>query len=238
MNNMIEQQTEDVFSMSQDHIRPVRVMNEWIQRKALGKHLRVALLFQTPTTLKASKKQEKPLELLHIGNHVRYARYLRKLTPGEAGKQIGVGKSTLLDWELGVRKPEGRSLRAVLRFLGYDPYPPPQTTLGERLFALRRAMGWTHEEAGKAFGVSTKTWWTWEAGEHSPLPLHRKLLETFVESRFAGATKDWQGGTPPSGEISAPACFKVVRGRIVNSEGTIAAARIRWERERANKTKK
>lgn len=236
MNNMIEQQTEDAFSMSQDHIRPVRVMNEWIQRKALGKHLRVALLFQTPTTLKASKRAEMPLKLVHIGNHIRYARYLRKLTPGEAGKQIGVGIRTLLDWEKGVRTPEGKSLPAVLGFLGYDPYPPPQTTLGERLFALRRAWGWSHEEAANAFGVAAKTWWTWEVGEHSPLPLHRKLLETFVESSYAEATKDWQGVTPPSGEIIAPACFKVVKGRIVNTEGTITAARIRWARERGNMT--
>lgn len=200
----------------------------------MNQHVGVAELFQTPVVLKAPKRQEKPLELLHIGSHIRLARYLRKLIPQAAGERMGVKAGSVLQWERGESSPDFKTVPAVLRFLGYDPYPPPQTTLEERLFALRRAWGWTHEEAAKTFGVAAKTWWTWETGEHAPLPLYAKLLDAFLKERHAEAVKGW-ADTPPSGDTLAPACFKIVAGRVVNTEGTMTAARIRWERERARK---
>ena len=57
--------------------------------------------------------------------------------------------------------PPMRLMPHILSFLGYDPFPKPQT-LSERMRAVRRAMGWTIREAAHSLGVDETTWWTWE----------------------------------------------------------------------------
>lgn len=48
--------------------------------------------------------------------------------------------------------------------------------------------------------------------------------------RYNEAVKGWPG-SPPEGVV-APACFKVVLGMIVKTEGTLAAAKKRLSRFR------
>lgn len=52
---------------------------------------------------------------------------------------------------------------AIIRFLGYDPFPEP-TNRSERLLAKRRAMGWSIKEAARQRGVDEGTWRAWERG--------------------------------------------------------------------------
>src|SRR5690606_38527271 len=92
------------------------------------KHSCVALLFLTPVTLKASNRADRPLKLVHLGDHIRLARYLRRLTPVEAARQIGTNPRNLLPWERGSSNPQIDATPGVLRFLGYDPFPPPRRT--------------------------------------------------------------------------------------------------------------
>jgi SOS-response transcriptional repressor LexA len=49
--------------------------------------------------------------------------------------------------------------------------------MGTNLKALRRAVGWTQEQAAPAFGCSVRTWGAWERGETSPPPAVVELLE-------------------------------------------------------------
>jgi DNA-binding XRE family transcriptional regulator len=188
-------------------------------------------LFLTPITLKAPKRQEKPLEINHLGDHLRYARFRRRLTPIEAGGEIGTNGPSIMRWERGRPAVPARFVPAVLRFLGYDPYPPPRTTLPQQLAALRRAWGWTFLAASKEFGVTEKTWWGWEVGRFKPLPIVRKFLDAFVEARHTEAVSGWPD-TPPSGPVLAPACFKVRRGEVICTDQIRIASQIRWEREK------
>lgn len=61
---------------------------------------------------------------------------------------------------------------AILRFLSYDPYPVP-TTLAERLFMLRRQMGWSLKAAAKQIDVDEGTWAKWELGKPVLYGKHR-----------------------------------------------------------------
>ena len=67
----------------------------------------------------------------------------------------------------------------ILRFLGYDPYPVPQT-LPERMLAKRRAHGWSIADAAKRLGVDEGTWGTWERTGQIKWARYRAILETFL----------------------------------------------------------
>lgn len=177
------------------------------------KHSCVALLFQTPVTLKSPKRAEIPLKLIHIGNHIRLARYERRCTVEEAAGQIGTVSRNIILWELG-GEPHIHSLPGVLRFLGYDPYPPPRTTLRERLYSTRRALGLDCKQMGRLYGVDPKTWWWWEMGKHSPLSSRVEGLEDFLEVSYAEAAKAWPG-KPPENSRAVPATFRFKDGRPV-----------------------
>jgi transcriptional regulator with XRE-family HTH domain len=187
------------------------------------KHLRVALLFQTPVTLKASKRAEVPLKLVHIGNHIRLARYIRRLTLDEAGKLIGTKSRNLLLWEQGSTEPQIGAIPGILRFLGYDPFPPPRTTLRERLYSTRRVIGLDSKQIARLYGVDQKTWWWWETEKHSPLPSRVKDLERFLEFSYAEAMKDWPG-KPPEGSRTCPTTYRLIDGKPVTVKTRVGSS--------------
>ena len=78
-------------------------------------------------------------------------------TKKEAAKLIGVDEFTYLNWEKDRRAPLIRHWPALIDFLGGDPNPEPRT-LGERMKAKRRQMGWTTRMAAAAAGVDEGTW--------------------------------------------------------------------------------
>lgn len=87
-----------------------------------------------PITLKALKPREIVPEPRTLGDHVRRRRLALRLTQRELATRLGVNPWTVLNWEKGHTQPPSLSVAAILRFLGYDPFPPPQT-LAERLLA-------------------------------------------------------------------------------------------------------
>lgn len=172
-----------------------------------------------------------PLKLVHIGNHIRLARYRRRLTPGEAAEQIGTKSLNLILWEQGNTEPPVGSIPNILRFLGYDPLPPPRTNLPERLFAFRRVLGLDRKQAGHLYGVGERTWGDWELGHHAPFPGQAAHLENFLEAHHAKAAREW-AGVRPFDASGIPACFRVIQGRIVHTGAILTASRRRWEREK------
>ena len=80
---------------------------------------------------------------------------------------LGISPETLLHWEKGQTAPDVVLYPRILAFLGYDPFPAPQS-LPERLLAKRRAMGWTIKEAAQELGVDEGTWIAWECGTTAP----------------------------------------------------------------------
>ena len=74
---------------------------------------------------------------------------------------------TLLHWEWDEHEPVVRYYPAIFTFLGYDPFPKPQT-LAERIARQRRKLGLTISQAAEKIGVDPGTFRRWERGEWKP----------------------------------------------------------------------
>jgi transcriptional regulator with XRE-family HTH domain len=84
------------------------------------------------------------------------------------------------------------ALPAVVRFLGYDPFPSP-TTLPERLLAKRREKGWTINRAARTVGVDPGTWRDWEAGRVVLNRNHRATLAALLGVNASALHARWKG---------------------------------------------
>jgi Helix-turn-helix domain len=82
---------------------------------------------------------------------------------------------TVLNWEKGHTDPPIESMPAILTFLGYDPFPAPET-LPKRLLGKRRAMGWSIRQAARHLGVDPGAWSDWEQGGVILYRRHRNLV--------------------------------------------------------------
>ena len=100
------------------------------------------------------------------------------LTQKEAGRQLGVTSSTVLNWEQG-DKPAVRHWPAILAFLGYDPRPGA-ASLTEHLTARRQDLGWSQQIAAVHLGVDPSTWSSWENGGTIMLKEHREAVARFL----------------------------------------------------------
>ena len=139
----------------------------------------VALLQFIPITLKALKPKETDFEPQTLGEHIRKQRLELGLTQKQAADRLRVTSFTVLNWEKGHTEPPIETVPAILRFLGYDPFPQPQN-LPKRLLAKRRVMGWSIRQAARQLGVDPGTWSDWERGETILYRKHRVLVAQLV----------------------------------------------------------
>jgi transcriptional regulator with XRE-family HTH domain len=141
-----------------------------------------------------------------LGEHLKKRRLTLGLTQRVAAQVLGVNPWTVLNWETGRTVPPIRWLPAILRFLGYGPFPPP-TTVGERLLHVRRQHGWSTSEAARQLGVDRTTWQDWERGELILFRKHRikvaKLLgldqqelNEEMRTRWNGKHRQWECREP------------------------------------------
>jgi helix-turn-helix protein len=73
-------------------------------------------------------------------------------------------------------------LAAILRFLGYDPRPEPET-LGGRIRAAREAEGLSEEALARQLGLDPGTVAAWERDEvRRPYPRSRRIFERWLAS--------------------------------------------------------
>jgi transcriptional regulator with XRE-family HTH domain len=127
-----------------------------------------------PIKLKSLKPKETDFEPQNLGQHLRKRRLELNLTQKEVADQLGVNPWTILNWEKGHTEPPMASIPAIARFLGYDPFPQPET-LSQHLLAKRRAMGWSIQEAARELGVDPASWgelgtWTDDSLPSTPNP--------------------------------------------------------------------
>jgi transcriptional regulator with XRE-family HTH domain len=118
-----------------------------------------------------------------LEERVRKRRLELELTQTQAAERLGVNPWTVLNWEKDHTEPRTESMPAIIRFLGYAPFPEPKNT-PERLLAKRRAMGWSIKEAARQLGVDEGTWGAWENGITVPKGRHLLLLDAFLAKRY------------------------------------------------------
>jgi DNA-binding XRE family transcriptional regulator len=140
------------------------------------------LPFLPHVPLKEKKPKPKPYaeSPQTIGEHLKRTRLIRGLTQAQAAAIIGVSSFTIINWEKDRTQPPVEASPAILSFLGYDPFPLPET-LPERLLAKRRVMGWTIAEAAHRLGVDGETWGAWEFGRITPRLRYLQALEYFLQ---------------------------------------------------------
>lgn len=97
----------------------------------------------------------------------------------EVAEQIGVVADTVHNWEHGTSEPPIEFMPAIIRFLGYEPWPEP-VTLPERMQAYRRRRGLTAKAAAQRAGVDEGSWGTWERTGVVPWERYRLMLERLL----------------------------------------------------------
>ncbi len=68
---------------------------------------------------------------------------------------------------------------AIIRFLGYEPWPVP-TTLEGRMRAYRYRNGLSISEAARRAGVDESSWGLWERAGVVPWKRYRERVEAFL----------------------------------------------------------
>lgn len=108
-----------------------------------------------------------PDKLETIGDHLLRRRLALKLLQRQVGKQLGVNKASVANWEANRTNPSLEFMPAIIRFLGYSPVPPGNGW-AERLVRCRTALGITQKEAARRIGADAGTLARWERGEREP----------------------------------------------------------------------
>ena len=95
-------------------------------------------------------------------------------------------------WERNEREPFVSMYREIIKFLGREPWPEPQSR-PEALLAVRRQRGLRIPYAAASIGVNESTWCHWERDGGRVSKGKLTALSTFtgrdVRARFPGSVR-------------------------------------------------
>jgi transcriptional regulator with XRE-family HTH domain len=100
----------------------------------------------------------------------------------DVASQIGVTKESIYNWETNRTGPEVRLVPHIIDFLGYVPYDPTWP-FGQRLRAIRSALGLSQEQLARWAGLDESTVSKWEREEHKPLGKKLRVLKALLRRR-------------------------------------------------------
>ena len=133
-------------------------------------------------TFTALKPNDIPKELITLGDHLKKMRLsLRQFQKG-VSLRLGVNEWTYHNWETNKVEPMTSMYPRIIDFLGYYPFPEPQT-LGERILSYRRYSGHSLKRLAVMLGVDAATVARWESGTIPHLEAHRRAIEEFLKGR-------------------------------------------------------
>ena len=132
--------------------------------------------------LKAAKFTPYPQEPRSVGDHLKKRRYELGLFQKDVALALEVNDWTICNWENNKTTPAVRYLPRIIEFLGYYPYPDPET-LGERLLACRRHLGLSCKRMAQRLCVDEGTLAKWERGTLAPSGKHQRSVKEFLGSR-------------------------------------------------------
>ena len=115
-----------------------------------------------------------------LGQHLKKRRLEQALLQRDVAALVGVSVDTYGGWEVDRIRPYASSWGAIIHFLGYDPHPEP-TSIGDRLKAKRRALGWSQRRTADHLGWDETTIYRYERGEWVPKPERLEQLEVFLK---------------------------------------------------------
>jgi transcriptional regulator with XRE-family HTH domain len=151
------------------------------------RHLRVAFLPWASICLKGPKYPPPATRPRTLGEHLKRRRTGLGLLQREAAARVGVDEDTFRLWEIDRTKPRSKAWAGIIQFLTYDPHPEPDT-LGERLKAKRRALGWSQARLAAHLGWDEATVYRFERGDRQPKGKWLAQLAAFLGQASAVAT--------------------------------------------------
>jgi DNA-binding XRE family transcriptional regulator len=127
-------------------------------------------------TLKAEKPKaaKYPKTLETLGDHVRKKRLDLGLIQRNVADQIGVSESTIYNWERNSNSPQVHQIPAVIRFLGYNPFPS-EVSFADTLMVARRMLGLSQKAMAERLGIDPGTLKNWENGKRPSMKLKRQI---------------------------------------------------------------
>ena len=140
------------------------------------RHGRVAFFPFCRIVLKAAKSTLYPKELRTVGDHLKKRRLDLGLLQKDVAARLKVNDWTICNWENNKTVPAVRYLPRIIEFLGYQPFPAPQT-LAEKLLACQRCLGLSRKRMANRLGVDEATLARWENGESFPSGKRLEIVE-------------------------------------------------------------
>jgi len=114
-----------------------------------------------------------------LGDHIRKRRLDLGLFQKQVAERIGVDKTTVYNWECHKSSPQVHQLPAVIRFLGYKPFPSKES-FSEKLTAVRRALGLNQTAMARRLGIDPGTLRSWENRKRCPSKKLRRNIGHFL----------------------------------------------------------
>jgi DNA-binding transcriptional regulator YiaG len=132
-------------------------------------HLRrkTCRIYKISLTASVGFGEKYPKELNTLGDHIRAMRLERGMLQREVADMIGVCKGTIIHWENNKGGSCAPDVPAIIKFLGYDPFPDPGGLINE-MKQWRVRSGLSTTEAAGLLGMEGATWAYWEQGARKP----------------------------------------------------------------------
>lgn len=129
--------------------------------------------------LKAATPESVALQGDGLGARLRRRRSTLRHRRIDAAALLCVDPKTLMWWERDQRTPRANAYPTVIEYLGYEPWPTPNT-LAQALLAERRRRGVDIRTAAGLVGVDEGTWGKWEQGTSKPMARTRMMIDKFL----------------------------------------------------------
>jgi len=137
-----------------------------------------------PKAHSLSSRHRPPEQLNTLGDHLLRRRLTLKLFQRQVAEQLRVDKASVYNWETNRTKPGLEYMPAIIRFLGYNPFPSPEGWR-DRLIQCRTLLGFTQKESAHHIGVDPCTLARWERREREPAGPFATLALRFLNAAEA-----------------------------------------------------
>ena len=132
-------------------------------------------------TLTAPKPRDFATNPQTLGEHLKKRRRELGLYQKDAALRLKVNEWTYCTWETDRAEPVINLFPRIISFLGYYPYPAPQS-YGERVLAIRRNLGMSRARLAEKIGIDEGTLLRIERGKSVPGGACRARINEFLST--------------------------------------------------------
>lgn len=118
----------------------------------------------------------------YVGGKIKNKRMEQGLTQEQTARHLGVERNCIIDWENKHTDPPVEYYPAIIRFLGYFPFPVNVNTTEGKVKYYRFINGLSQENMAKIYGIASATICRLENGVGRLSNKNKLILRTVLES--------------------------------------------------------